>query len=275
MFFIKKSPFWLYGVSNSWYLECLQDQTVFYVQNLVANIKFLYCLTGSHWVTTTVEAILGYKELDNIELLIYSLEDELGYEAFLTSKRPRLTFSNLRYHQLPRGVCEGRAKVIHISRNPLDVAVSLYRFSQIFTGYGCYSGSWDTFFDSFIAGRVPKGSWHDHMMDWIQYKDKKHILFVRYEDFIRYPQKMIRHIAKFIQKPLDDDMVNKIAEKVSFKSMKSDPKLNIKHEFLKGDLIRKGIIGDWVNYFTEEQKEKMDQICKKMYSTTGVEFSLK
>ena len=57
---------------------------------------------------------------------------------------------------------------------------------------------------------------------------------------------MIRDIAEFIEKPLDDDMVNKIADKVSFKSMKTDPKLKIKHETLKGDFIRKGTVGDWI-----------------------------
>ena len=206
-------------------------------------------------------------------MLIYPLEGE-GYDDFLKSKGPRLTYSHLRYSQLPRGVCEGKAKVIHISRNPLDVAVSLYRFSQIFTGYGCYSGSWDTFFDSFMAGRVPRGSWYDHMVDWMKYKEKKNILFIKYEDFIRYPHKMIRNIAEFIGKPLDDDTVNKIAEKVSFKSMKTDQKLNFKHDTLKGDFIRKGIVGDWMNYFTEEQKTKMFLMCEKMYSTTGIEFTL-
>ena len=208
-------------------------------------------------------------------MLIFPVEVDQGYEDFLNSEQPRLTYSHLRYYQLPREVCEGKAKVIHISRNPLDVAVSLYRFSQIFTGYGCYSGSWDTFFNSFMAGRVPRGSWHDHMVDWMKYKEKKNILFIKYEDFIRYPHKMIRDIAEFIEKPLDDDMVKKIAEKVSFKSMKTDPKLNIKHETLKGDFIRKGIVGDWMNYFTEEQREKMDKMCQNMYSATGVEFSLK
>ena len=117
-------------------------------------------------------------------------------------------------------------------------------FSQIFTGYGCYSGSWDTLFDSFMAVRVPRGSWYDHMVDWMKYKLKKNILFIMYEDFVRYPQKIITYITEFIGKPLDDDMVNKIAEKVSFKSMKTDPKLNFKHDTLKGDFIRKGIVGE-------------------------------
>ena len=67
-------------------------------------------------------------------MLIYPLEVEQGYEDSLNSEQPRLTYSHLRYSQLPRGLCEGKAKVIHISRNPLDVAVSLYHFAQIFTG---------------------------------------------------------------------------------------------------------------------------------------------
>ena len=125
-----------------------------------------------------------------------------------------------------------------------------------------------------MAGRVPRGSWYDHMVDWMKYKEKRNILFIKYEDFIRYPHKMIRDIAGFIEKPLDDDTVNKIAEKVSFKSMKTDPKLNFKHVTLKGDFIRKGIVGDWMNYFTEEQKTKMFLMCEKMYSTTGIEFTL-
>ena len=40
----------------------------------------------------------------------------------------------------------------------------------------------------------------------------------------------------------------------------------------KGDFIRKGQVGDWKNYFTEEQNKRFDSLYAKKIAGSGLEF---
>ncbi len=41
---------------------------------------------------------------------------------------------------------------------------------------------------------------------------------------------------------------------------------------MKGDFIRKGQVGDWKNYFTDEMNKKMDAAIEKYLKPVGLEF---
>ena len=110
------------------------------------------------------------------------------------------------------------------------------------------------------------------MIDWLKHEEDPNILFIKYEDYLRNPEEIIHQVASFLGKPLDKNTVRKIADITSFKSMKSTPKLNITHELLKGTWLRKGKVGDWVNYFTPPQLERMQEMYKRFNEVTGVEF---
>ena len=226
---------------------------------------------------TTVEAILRVESLDDmvkngVTSNRFPLEHILGFEPLLTWKRPRIIHTHLRYQELPKDIQEQKAKIIHIMRNPFDVAVSYYHFAKISKSLGYYAGSWETFFDAFMDGQVAWGTWYDHMIDWLKYKDIPNILFIKYEDFLKEPRKMIGCLADFLGRPLKDDDLSKIEEIVSFKSMKSNPKFNFeKKHFLKDGFLRKGTVGDWKNYFTPDQEKRMKRMYQKFTEVTGVE----
>ena len=207
---------------------------------------------------------------------IFPLEFSGGFQAFLSSKRPRIAHTNLTFNYLPRGLAAGKGKAIHISRNPNDIAVSYFHFVQIAPhGYGVFDNKWDTFFECFMAGRVSNGRWYDHMVDWTKHKNKDNILFVTYEDFKDDPQTMIYKLAKFIGKPITEDQCRRIADIVSFQSMKNHPKMSLKHERLKGDFLRKGVVGDWQNYFTPDQESRINEMYEKFKLETGVSLRFK
>ena len=71
--------------------------------------------------------------------------------------------------------------------------------------------------------------------------------------------RQVRIIAEFLEKPVTEDVINRIAEQCTFKGMA----MNASNYWL-GDspegpkLLRKGEIGDWKNYFTSDLNEKFE-----------------
>ena len=57
--------------------------------------------------------------------------------------------------------------------------------------------------------------------------------------------------------------------------MKSNPKLDVRRETIKGDFLRKGTVGDWSNYFTERQIQVMEKMCTKFKDETEMELVFK
>ena len=140
-------------------------------------------------------------------------------------------------------------------------------------GYGTYTGTWDDFFKSFMAGHVSRGKWYDYMIEWMKYRETPNMLFIKYEDYYHSPKEMIKQIAMFLGRELNEETVDRIAAITSFKSMKTNANLTFKHELVKGDFMRKGVVGDWKNYFSPEQVKEMDEMYQKFKSETGEEFT--
>ena len=83
----------------------------------------------------------------------------------------------------------------------------------------------------------------------------------------------IQKIAKFIGKELPPEIVERIVKQTSFDAMKKDEKANYSWiHGIKGDFIRKGEVGDWKNYFTEEQNKRLDSLYSEKMSCSGLEF---
>ena len=81
-------------------------------------------------------------------------------------------------------------------------------------------------------------------------------------------------IAKFIGKELSPETRDLIVQQTSFGAMKSSGHTNFTwFEGIKGDgFIRKGQVGEWKNFFSEEQKELFDKVFKERMEGTGIEF---
>ena len=78
---------------------------------------------------------------------------------------------------------------------------------------------------------------------------------------------------------LDDATIDKITRQSTFDSMKDDPlatidSLSLKFPVVSGStpFIRKGVIGDWKNHFSDEQSARFDAEYTKRMSGTGLVF---
>ena len=79
-------------------------------------------------------------------------------------------------------------------------------------------------------------------------------------------------ISQFLNKPLSDELLNRITEQCTFNGMMK----NSKSYLLRGTedgpkLLRKGVVK---NYFTPEQSERFDKELLAKLDGTGLEFEM-
>nr|XP_002127351.2 cytosolic sulfotransferase 3-like [Ciona intestinalis] len=172
------------------------------------------------------------------------------------------------------------AKIICTIRNPKDQMVSWYHMTLKFpmnpnaTKYfEMYPKDWNHFFDLCFAGKQllgnKKGEWYmEHLLSWYPHRNDSNVLFVFYEDLIQYQEREIKRIADFLGVAVSDQDVSSIAKETSFESLKE--KSNASEKL--ADLFRKGKVGDWKNYFTVAQSEKMDALVKEKLADTDIKF---
>ena len=81
-------------------------------------------------------------------------------------------------------------------------------------------------------------------------------------------------IASFLNKPLSDDLISRIAEQCSFNGMKNNTASYQIKTAGQGEtsLLRKGVVGDWKNYFTPELNERFENEVLAKLQGTGLEF---
>ena len=171
------------------------------------------------------------------------------------------------------------AKYIYIARNPKDVAVSYYYHMRMFIILK-YSGTWDEFYQLYKSGKVYFGSWFDHVLEWWKHRDAENILFLKYENMKKDHRGVVKKMAEFMGYNLEEEVIDTIVEKSTFQSMRDNPATNLdKIEMpvaaVKPDaqpFLRKGIVGDWRNYFTPEQNAEFDAIYAEKMKGSGLEF---
>ena len=80
-------------------------------------------------------------------------------------------------------------------------------------------------------------------------------------------------IANFVNKPLSECVVHRIAEQCSFSGMAKNGSSFLLHtKQYKLSLLRKGVVGDWKNYFTPEMNERFEKEVLAKLKGSGLEF---
>ncbi|CAH1248739.1 SULT2A1 [Branchiostoma lanceolatum] len=80
----------------------------------------------------------------------------------------------------------------------------------------------------------------------------------------------VKTIVTFLEVDLDESTVKGIAEASTFNNMKPD--LDNAAAAERRHIARKGIVGDWKNYFSTEESEAFDAWCEKKLGGAGLTF---
>lgn len=92
---------------------------------------------------------------------------------------------------------------------------------------------------------------------------------------------VIKKTAKFLSKNVTDEQIVGLCEHLKFSKMATNPSVNM--ELLLGSrkaqeddpdykFIRKGKVGDWTNYMSEDLARRFDEWTEKNLCGTGLKF---
>jgi len=99
----------------------------------------------------------------------------------------------------------------------------------------------------------------------------ENLLLVKYEDIVLNMKGEVKKIADFLRDDLTEEQLDIIAHNCTFKSMSKEGENNVAGAFAS-KLFRKGEIGDYKNYFTPEQFDRIEKDFVNVLKSEGLEF---
>lgn len=254
-----------------------------------------YPKCGTTWMQQIVYNILtgasGTDDCLDFFLRMPFLEKQ-GADSATYGRKPGALKTHLQFGKTPYSV---DAKYVYITRNPYDCCVSYYYHYRNFPNNQFADGTFDEFFEMFVRGRLAFGDYFDHLVSWYEHRNDPNVLFLTYEAVKSDTKFNIIRIAEFLGqehgKRLREDsgllnsvyesctrdrakkMFNVIYRKpwkevmASFKLDEIDPRLlkglqAVSKTFEKpmtGDFVRRGVVGDWGNHFSDVQIKRMQK----------------
>ncbi|XP_034965042.1 amine sulfotransferase-like [Zootoca vivipara] len=241
-----------------------------------------YPKSGTTWTQNILSLIFheGHRNgTENVNILnrVPWLEFKNPNVDYVNRPSPRLFASHLPYYLVPKGLRNGRAKVVYVARNPKDVLVSYYHFVKAACTLEKVE-DFGIFMERFLAGKVFASSWLDHLEGWYSHRDDFNILFLTYEEMNKDLRSCVLKICNFLGKRLTEKEVDAVVDQATFNKMKADPRAN--YDFLppklmdysKGHFLRKGTVGDWKNTMTVAQRERFDSVFKERMEKLPIKF---
>lgn len=212
-----------------------------------------------------------------------------GYEyvSYEEMMSPRIFKSHYPLHVLPKEAIEKKCKIVYVSRNFKDYAVSSFYFwrSVLSTdGNKARVVKTATVKDWLMENReatVVYWNYFSHTAAFWKHRNCGNILFIFYEDMIKDPFAVTRKIAQFLERPLTDEQLSKIVVETSFDKMKTNPMAHMdtvlsSSGFKSVDdvpFMRKGKVGGWKEHFNDEMNKVVDEFCSKYFQPIGLKHT--
>ncbi len=197
---------------------------------------------------------------------------ELGTKKASTQAAPRFLKSHL-----PLGYWKDKIdrhpemKMIMTIRNPKDVLVSYYHFYQKLESLGSFNGTWDDFFDMVKNNQLMYGDYFEFTTEWYKFNQaRKNSLVLKYEDMKTDLRGSIEKIATFLEKEVPANIIEQIATRTTFENMMSEAKPG--ERMKQAGFLRKGVIGNWREYFNEEQNDFVEERIESAFKPIGINF---
>ncbi|KAJ8024255.1 Sulfotransferase family cytosolic 1B member 1 [Holothuria leucospilota] len=289
---IAGAPFWVY--QDEYALPILTSPEIieeFRKLDLRHDDVFIvtYPKSGTHWMQEIVHLIFADGHSDRVtanerrivvEMVDVKSPDLVpqgvpGFRLMKDSPSPRVFSTHVQCPLLPEQIWKKRCRVIYVYRHPKDVIVSFYNFHlKLYNTFGGIKAvdspvQFDHFFKTVTSGQIEYGMWMDHVKQYCKYKDEPNFLFVSYEDMKTDLHLIVKKVAKFLNRELDNEAMKRILHGASFSTMKENfRKDSMANEALEKNnvdlnvFLNKGEVSQWKERFTAEQNDTFDKAFK-------------
>lgn len=256
-------------------MECRKDDVI------VAT----YPKSGTHWIWEIVSMLMKQRtDYSKEPMECFFLEAMPDINFIHNMPSPRILSTHVPYRWFPRQHIENGGKIVHVLRNPKDVAVSMYHH---FKNVGMLDdvGNFQIYFEKMFMSSEARfmDGWFKFEKDFeeTEKNDKlRAIKTVHYESLKKNPIQETKRLAKFLNVDLGDEDIVEISDKCSFKNLKLASQ-TVKDNSMLADIEvfkkteplvhRKGEIGDWKNHFTVALNENFDAIFKEEMKNSKIE----
>ncbi|KAF4070631.1 hypothetical protein AMELA_G00287530 [Ameiurus melas] len=189
---------------------------------------------------------------------------------------PRLIKTHLPVQLVPKSFWEQNCKVVYVARNAKDNAVSYFHFARMINLLP-EPGTWNTFLQSFMDGKLVFGPWYDHVIGYCEKKQTySNLHYMFFEDMVENTGHEVERLCSFLALSTPVEERESITKGVHFDVMKQNNMTNYSSfshmDFKISPFMRKGKVGDWKNHFTVAQNERFDEQYWQKMKNTSLQF---
>jgi len=204
-----------------------------------------------------------------------SIEEAEDFFATLEAlPSPRTIKSHYPFELLPPQLLD-TCKVIYVCRNVKDACVSYFHHNLLFKSFQFHS-NFEVFAKLYQRGTLLQGGYFEMLESGWKRKNHPNLLFFWYEEMKQDQQFWMKKIMNHIGYQLGGEKIEELCEALKFDNFKKNSSMNKMidrfHEN-RGEFVRKGIVGDWVNHFSKEMSKDWDKYIKENLDFIGINDS--
>ncbi|XP_011494897.1 PREDICTED: sulfotransferase family cytosolic 1B member 1 [Ceratosolen solmsi marchali] len=201
-----------------------------------------------------------------------------GYEVLANYPSPRFIKSHFPLSLLPN-ILKSKCKIVYVSRNPKDVAVSWFKLNQAFKTQG-YEGDFMKFWSYFRNDLTAWSPYWEHLKEAWDHRKDNNFLFLFYEELQQNLSSVLLRVANFFEKSYTPEQMIKLENHLNIKNFRDNCMVNLQE--LKdcgiinqgADFVRKGTNGEWRNYFNKELAEEANEWINENVIDIDLRYSL-
>ncbi|KAI7739382.1 hypothetical protein M8C21_010725 [Ambrosia artemisiifolia] len=250
--------------------------------------------SGTTWLKALVFALVKrnqYKNssisthpllVTNPHICLPSIEAEIfrNTPTYVDGVSPRLFATHIPYTSLPQSIIKSGCRLVYLCRNPKDVLVSMFHFTNKLRDKSLGLMTFEEAFKLFSKGIMNNGPYWDHVKVYhkISLEHPKNVLFLTYEDMTIDTVNIVKRLAKFLGYPFTKEeeangAVQEIVKLCGFKNLSEVNKHGNVREGMPNDVFfREGKVGDWKNYLTNEMSRILDEITEEKFHGLDISF---